>query len=598
MKRMVLALVMVVGIIIVASSSITLANPRYLQNDNRGERGLYIVVTVPPLADVVSRVAGDRAVVESLIRPGVNLVSYELTPADSERIADADLFLYVGYGNEAVLGVYADGIRSGVGVVRLLDKVLEKRIENAAEIPNPYFWLDPTKVEKLIQKILPLLAEIDPSGAEEYKINAERYIKELQQLDEWIKSRINTLQPSERKLVTVRNTMQYFADRYGLEIVGYITGYAGTYEPQTRSVITLFETAVAEGVPVFFVEYEEASTTLREVIETLAEEAGVDVVEFLYIESLAPEYGVNTYIDMMRRNTEVIVSSLSASPKAEEARGSNDGGVFDNPILRPFKYEFMQRGAITLILAIVAGSLVGSFAVIRGWAIFADALAHGSIIGLVAAYLMSFDFFLGALTAGLVIALAVSSVERRTKLRTDVIIAVTFTTMLALAIAILSYIGGATLSIEDILFADVTAVSTEMMTRTIILSTAIIVFALFFSRVLLIYTFDPLGANALGMRTGVVHYGLLLLLAFATVSAFMTIGAVPAIAALIIPPATAFLTSKRPTEFIAKSMAIAGSSAVAGLYISYYVGTNAGAAAVLVSAAMFASAVVYRSLKK
>ncbi|MDJ0269871.1 MAG: zinc ABC transporter substrate-binding protein [Aigarchaeota archaeon] len=597
MKRTTLALAIVVVVIIIVSSSITLATLRYSQNNNHGERGLYIIVTVPPLADVVGRVAGDRAVVESLIKPGVNLATYELTPADSERIADAHLFLYVGYGYEAVLGAYADGIKNGVGVVRMLDKVLEKRIENAAEIPNPYFWLDPTKVEKLVQKIVPILIEIDPSGAEEYGINAKRYIEELQQLDEWIKARISTLQPSERKLVSVRNTMQYFADRYGLEIVGYVTGYAGTYEPQTRSVIELFETAVAEGVPVFFVEYEEAATTLREVIETLAEKAGVDVVEFLYIESLAPDYGVNTYIDMMKKNTEVIVSSLSTSPKASASRGSDDG-IFDNPILRPFKYEFMQRGAITLILAIVAASLVGSFAVIRGWAIFADALAHGSIIGLVAAYLMSFDFFLGALTAGLVVAIIVSSVERRTKLRTDVIIAVTFTTMLALAIAILSYIGGATLSIEDILFADVTAVSTEMMTRTIILSTAITVFALLFGRVLLIYTVDPLGANALGMRTGAVHYGLLLLLAFATVSAFMTIGAIPAIAALIIPPATAFLTSKRPTEFIAKSMAIAGSSAVAGLYISYYVGTNAGAAAVLVSAALFASAVVYRSLKK
>ncbi len=556
---------------------------------------LYIVVTLPVLADIVGNIAGDKAIVESLIEPGVNLAAYELTPKDSERIADSDLFLYVGYGNEAVLGTYAESIKNGEGVINILNLIKQDIKYPPQEKENPYFWMNPLNVKVLVNKMAALLSNIDPENSEQYMRNANDYLKQLDQLDSWIAERIRDIPEESRKLVTIRNTMAYYADRYGIKLIGFITGAAGTYEPQTKSVIDLFENIVEMDVGVLFVEYEESATTLREVIETLAEEAGVEVIGYLYIESLAPSHGVNTYIDLMRRNTEVIIKGLALNIGDKGSRNPGSG-VFDNPVLRPFKYEFMRRGALTLLLVMAAAALVGSFAVLRGWAIFGDALSHGAIVGLVAAYLFSFDYFLGALLAGLVVALSVSSVERRTRLRTDVIIAVTFSTMLALAIAVLSYIGGATVSIEDILFADVTAVSTEMMTRTIISSLSIIVFAILFRRILLIYTVDPLGANALGMRTGVIHYVLLLLLAFTVVSSFMTIGAIPAFASLIIPPAASFLLSRRPGEFMVRSIVIALVSAISGIYISYYVGTNAGAAAILVSSSIFAGAVIYVSL--
>jgi len=561
--------------------------------ENPASDKLYVVTTLPVIADIVQNVAGERAVVESLVRPGINVVSYKLKPSDSEKIAKSTLFLYVGYGGEAVLGSYAEGIRNRSGVVRLLDEVIQSPAQN----PNPYFWLDPTKAEVLARKVAAMLMKLDPEGSKEYETNMKRYSEALGDLDKWIASQIERLPPERRKLVTVSNTMPYFAARYNLEVVGYVKESAGTYEPQTRAVTELFERVVAEGVPTVFVEYEEAATTLREVIEVVAEEADVKVSEFIYTESLAPEQGVHTYIDMMRKNTELVVTALSDTQKSHTPADRQQLSIFEHPLLRPFKYEFMRRGSISLILVVAAASLVGTFAVLRGWAVFGDALSHGAILGLVAAYLFTFDFFLGALAAGLAVALAVSSVERRTKLRTDVIIGVTFTSMLALAIAVLSYTGGATLSIEDILFADVTAVSQEMMLRTILLSSAVIAFALILRRVLLIYTVDPLAASALGIRTGAVHYGLLLLLAVTVISAFMTIGAIPAVASLIIPPAAAFLVSKSPSEFMAKSITIAVISAVLGLYVSYYVGTNAGAAAVLMTSVFFMASVAYKSLR-
>ena len=140
------------------------------------------------------------------------------------------------------------------------------------------------------------------------------------------------------------------------------------------------------------------------------------------------------------------------------------------------------------MFVVVAAAFVGAFAVLRGWAIFGDALSHGGAAGPVAAYLLSLDYFIGALTAAPAVALMVSTIEKMTKLRTDVIIALT--TMFSLAVVMLSYMGRVTVSTEDILFADVTAVSQEMMTRTIITTLLVIVFAILFRKVLLIYSVD------------------------------------------------------------------------------------------------------------
>lgn len=569
-----------------------LLTPVRVASASRGpleDNKLYVMTSIPVIADIASNVAGDRAWVESLVRPGVNVYTYKLIPSDSVRISESDLFIYVGYGAEEALGLYAEGIKDGVGVVSLSELLSESMPSITV---NPYFWLDPLTTKELVYLFVDLFSTYDPEGRAYYLSNAERYAEKLDKLHNWVEAMVSRLPPEERKLVSVRDTLRYYALRYGFKVVGYVTPAAGTYEPSTKHVVGLLENMASEGVGVVFIEYEESSTTLREVIETIASEIGIRTREFVYIESLAPEHGVNTYLDLVRANTLTIIEGLEeAGSRKPGSEGSN--ALFNNPVLEPFKYEFMRRGALTLMLTVITASIVGSFAVMRGWAIFGDALGHGAIAGLLAAYLFSIDFFLGALASGLVVALIISSLERRLRLRTDVIIAVTFTSMFSLAVAVLSSIGGVNLSLEDILYADVTAVSTESMIRTVSSSVIVILLSTLTFRSLLAYSVDPVGAISMGFRTGALHYSLLLLLAVTVVSAFMAIGAIPAIASLIIPPATAYLISRRPVEFVLKSVLVGVTSSLLGFYISYYLGTNAGAATTLVAAMMFGAASVY-----
>lgn len=545
--------------------------------------GLYIVTTFPFLSDIASNIVGDRGVAESLVLYDRHVSTYELTPKDSEKIWLSDLFLYVGYSSEEAIGQYAYAIKEGRGVVNLKD-LLRDEIPSIDE--NPYFWMDPLNTVVLVEKLSRLFGEVDPQNRDYYLSNADRYIDKLYELDGWVERLISGIPMEKRMLFTIRDSLRYYAERYGFEVVGYITGGAGVYEPSTSWVVQKFEDVVNREVKVLFIEYMEKGTTLREVIETIAGEAGVEAVGYIFVETLSYEENVTTYLDMIRKTTLVIYNALIHSEMGLD-KDIDGPGLFDNPILRPFKYGFLVRGFLTLMVVMAITSLVGSFAVLRGWSIFSDALGHGAIVGLLLAYLIGIDFYIGALLIGLFIAFSVGTIERVTRLRADVVIALTFTSMLALAIIIISNLGGVNIALEDVLFADVTAVSIDMMWRAIGSALAIGSFVILFRRQLLLYSVDPMGSISLGIRSGVLHYLYLILLAVTTVSAFMSIGAIPAIAAIILPPAAAYLVSRRPKQFMALSLLIGLVSGLVGFYTSYYMNVNAGAATIMTSVLIF-----------
>ena len=555
--------------------------------------GLYIVTTFPFLSDIVSNVVGDLGMVESLVLYDRHVSTYELTPRDSEKIWLSDLFIYIGYGSEEAIGQYAIAIKEGVGILNVRD-FLRDAIESIDE--NPYFWMDPLNTVIFVERLGRLLGDLDPINREVYMENARIYIDELMNLHNRILEKVGEIPPENRVIFSIRDSLKYYADRYGFKVLGYITGTAGVYEPATSWVVQKFEDVLSGGVYTLFIEYSEKGTTLREVIETIADEAGVEAVGYIFVETLSYEEGVTSYIEMMEWNTNLIYTYLSG--EVDELVLESDPGIFDNPILRPFKYGFLVRGFTTLMVLMALTSLVGSFAVLRGWSIFSDALGHGAIVGLLLAYLIGLDFYLGALFIGLFIAFTVGTIERVSRLRADVVIAITFTTMLAIAIIIISNIGGVNIALEDVLFADVTAVSTEMMWRAVGSAIAIGLFVVLFRRQLLLYSIDPLGSISLGIRSGVIHYLYLILLAVTTVSAFMSVGAIPAIAAIILPPASSYLVSKRPKNFLLLSLSIGLGSGLIGFYASYYLNVNAGAATILVSAVIFLVSIAIHVYRK
>lgn len=173
---------------------------------------------------------------------------------------------------------------------------------------DAHVWMDPVRMMDAVDMIA---AEFDEIADGDFRARGEAYRAELEALHEEIESMIATIPADDRKLVTNHFAYGYYADRYGLEMLGTVIPAATTQaEASAAEFAELVEIIQESGVPAIF-----ASTTEpTELAEALAQEVGRDVqVIRLYTGSLGEEgSGAETYIAMMTTSTERIVEGLTS----------------------------------------------------------------------------------------------------------------------------------------------------------------------------------------------------------------------------------------------------------------------------------------------
>ena len=259
-------------------------------------------------------------------------------------------------------------------------------------------------------------------------------------------------------------------------------------------------------------------------------------------------------------------------------------------IVGPFQYGFMVRALIVSVLVGVMCPVLGAYVITRGRAFMGDALAHSVLPAMVVAFLLGISPFFAAVPAGIVIALLMGSVARRTGISEDTSIGIIFAGMFALGLIMLSTSNNITVNIEDLLLGQVLGVS-QMDVFVSLGLTALVIAGLYaFHRQLVYTTFDPVGATVVGIRTGLVEYVLLGLLALVIVIGIQAAGIVLVMAMLITPAAAAYLLAKRFTGVMITGALIGAISAVAGLYLSFHADLPSGPSMALVATGIFAVA--------
>ena len=257
-------------------------------------------------------------------------------------------------------------------------------------------------------------------------------------------------------------------------------------------------------------------------------------------------------------------------------------------ILDPFKYGFMVRALIVSLLVGVMCPALGAYVITRGRAFMGDALAHSVLPAMVLAFLLGFSPFFAAVPAAVVLAVVMGGVARRTGVSEDTSIGIIFAGMFALGLVMLSRATAVTVNIEDLLLGQVLGVTQTDVVVSLALA-ALVAAGLFLFHWQLVYTtFDPVGAKVIGIRTGIVEYVLLGLLALVIVIGIQAAGIVLVMAMLITPAATAYLLARRFVAVMAWGAVIGGASAVAGLYVSFYADLPSGPAMALVATGLFA----------
>jgi ABC-type Mn2+/Zn2+ transport system permease subunit len=262
-------------------------------------------------------------------------------------------------------------------------------------------------------------------------------------------------------------------------------------------------------------------------------------------------------------------------------------------LTEPFSLAFMQRALVASLIVGVTCAVIGCYIVLRSMAFMGDALAHAILPGVAVAFLVGGNLLLGALVAGVVVALGISYVSRTGAVREDTAIGIFFAAALALGVVLISTMDTYAVDLTHVLFGNVLGVTwADLWISGGLAVLVLVAIALLYKR-LLVTSFDPILGETLGLRTGALRAGLFLMLAATIVVSLRTVGVALVAAMLVTPPAGAYLLTRRLPAMMAVSAGIGVLSAVGGLYASYYLDVAPSGAMVLVATAIFLFAFLF-----
>ena len=283
--------------------------PENAKEEQPTEERPTVVVTTTILADLTEDVAGDEVAVTGILQPGDDPHVYEPVPQDTVTLERARLIFYNGYNLEPALirMIEASGVKATK--VAIAEAVTPLQMDyDGQRVPDPHVWGDVKNAIAMVEAIREGLSEQFPEDAAVFQDNAGEAIVTLKKLDTWVQAQISTIPEEQRKLVTTHDAFQYYAQAYGVPVLGSLIGISTEEQPSAQTVSQLADVIRKAQVPSIF-----AETTINPaLIKTVAEEAGVELAPHeLYADALgeADSRGAS-YVEMIVANTETIVTAL------------------------------------------------------------------------------------------------------------------------------------------------------------------------------------------------------------------------------------------------------------------------------------------------
>ncbi len=299
-------------------SSLVLAgcsNPAVQGEEDLSKRKVKVVTTVGMIADVVRNVGGDRVEVTGLMGPGVDPHLYKPSAGDVRKLEDADIIYYGGLELEGrMTDVFVKIARTGTPTVAVAEGIDPSKLREPKEFEgkyDPHIWFDVTLWQDAVRTIGAQLAEIDPKSKGLYQKNTQAYVKQLDELHQYVKDQAATVPERSRVLITAHDAFGYFGEQYGFEVRG-LQGISTATEAGGADVQGLSRFLCERGIKAIFVE----SSVPRGTIEAVQKAArangcNVGIGGELFSDAMGEEgTPEGTYIGMVRHNVDTIVKAL------------------------------------------------------------------------------------------------------------------------------------------------------------------------------------------------------------------------------------------------------------------------------------------------
>ena len=292
-------------------------------NNEKSEGKMKIICTIFPPYDFARQVGGDEIDLTMLLKPGMESHNYEPSPKDIVNIRDCDLFIYVGgESDEWVRTILESNEKQPKKIIALtecVDTVEEATVEGMTAEDEEYeegeqkeydehVWTSPKNAITITKIISAAMQELDPENKSIYEANANKYAKELTNLDNKFRE---LTENAKTKLMIFgdRFPFRYFADEYGLGYFAAFPGCASETEPSAATISFLIEKKKEKKIPVVFkIEFSNGK-----VAQTIADAAGAKVLQLHSchnVDADSMNEGV-TYISLMEENLKNLKEALS-----------------------------------------------------------------------------------------------------------------------------------------------------------------------------------------------------------------------------------------------------------------------------------------------
>lgn len=266
-----------------------------------------VVTTFTIIAEMAQNVAGDKAVVESITKPGAEIHGYEPTPGDIVKAQKADLILWNGLNLERWFEKFFRNIRNVPSAV-LTEGIEPIGIDEGAYAgkPNPHAWMSLQNAAIYVENIRKALVKLDPANEAAYTANAAAYTAKFQAIETRVRTKLERVPEAQRWLVTSEGAFPYLARSLGLKEL-FLWAVNADQQGTPQQVQKVIDGVRAHKIPVVFSE----STVSDKPARQIAKETGVRYGGVLYVDSLSDAKGpVPTYLRMLEYDVDAVVKGL------------------------------------------------------------------------------------------------------------------------------------------------------------------------------------------------------------------------------------------------------------------------------------------------
>lgn len=252
----------------------------------------------------------------------------------------------------------------------------------------------------------------------------------------------------------------------------------------------------------------------------------------------------------------------------------------------------MRNALIAGGLAGIICPVIGCFLIVQRMALLGDVMTHTVMPGMAIAFFYKIDVAIGAFISGIGSAFLIAWLRSQTRVKVDAAMALTSSSFFAIGILLISLLK-IKIDLHGFLFGDILSVTPTDTIRAGIITVIVLTAIAMFYKQLLFYTFDRIGAKALGLPVNLIYLGLMAGVTLTIIASMQTMGVVLVVSMLVGPAITAYLLVKELHQMIFVGAGLGVTASAIGLYASYYLNLPSGPAIVLAVLLLFLLTLVF-----